>query len=153
PLAARYPRFSTDRQTAEEHSLEWVTPGHPLFEALRRHAFAKSQDSLSQGACFHSLEVDLPTRFDFYRARIVDGLGHVVHEKLFTIQIDSDGQMKLSGPTILANLQPTTAPANLPEVVNAPEPSAWLQQNALLPFLDEVRHDRVDEVERIAAHI
>jgi superfamily II DNA or RNA helicase len=153
PLAARYPRFSTDRQTAEENSLEWVTPGHPLFEALRRHAFAKSHDSLTQGACFHSLEVDEPTRFDFYRARIVDGLGRVVHERLFAIQIDSDGQMKLSGPTILANLQPTTAPANLPEVVNAPEPSAWLQENALQPFLEEVRQDRVAEVERIAAHI
>ena len=34
-LAVRYPRLSADRGTAEEHSLEWVTPGHPLFEALR----------------------------------------------------------------------------------------------------------------------
>jgi superfamily II DNA or RNA helicase len=153
PLAARYPRFSTDRQTAEEHSLEWVTPGHPLFEALRRHALVKSQDSLNQGACFHSLEVETPTRFDFYRARAVDGLGHVVHERLFAAQINSDGQTKLSGPTILANLQPTTPPANLPEVVNAPEPTAWLQENALSPFLEDVRQDRIGEVGRIAAHI
>src|SRR5208282_3092758 len=41
----------------------------------------------------------------------------------------------------------------LPEVVNAPEPTEWLQQNALLPFLEEVRQDRVAEVERILAHI
>lgn len=153
PVAARYPRFSTDRQTAEENNLEWVTPGHPLFEALRRHSFAKSQDSLTQGACFHSLEVEAPTRFDFYRGRIVDGLGHVVHERLFAVQIEGDGQMKLSGPTILANLQPTSVPAQLPDVVNVPEPTAWLQQHALTPFLEEVRNDRVTEVERIAAHI
>lgn len=153
PLAARYPRFSTDRQTAEENNLEWVTPGHPLFEALRRHAFAKSHDSLNLGACFYSLEVESPTRFDFYRGRIVDGLGHVVHERLFVVQIDSNGQMKLSSPTILANLQPTSVPANLPEVVNAPEPTAWLQHVALAPFLEEVRLDRMLEVERIAAHI
>ena len=37
-LAARYPRLSTDRDTAEKQNLEWVTPGHPLFEALRRHS-------------------------------------------------------------------------------------------------------------------
>ena len=37
-LPARYPRLSTDRKAAEENRLEWVTPGHPLFEALRRHA-------------------------------------------------------------------------------------------------------------------
>src|SRR4030095_4466935 len=113
PLANRYPRFSTDRETAEKNSLEWVTPGHPLFEALRRHACVKAQDSLSQGACFYSLEIESPTRFDFYRARVVDGLGHVVHERLFGVQIESGGQLKLAGPTILANLQPTELSANL----------------------------------------
>jgi superfamily II DNA/RNA helicase len=35
-LADRYPRCSTDRDTAETKKLEWVTPGHPLFEAIRR---------------------------------------------------------------------------------------------------------------------
>jgi len=153
PLAARYPRFSTDRQTAEENNLEWVTPGHPLFEALRRHAFVKAQDSLNQGACFYSLEVDSPTRFDFYRARIVDGLGHVVHERLFAVQMDSDGQLRQSSPTILVNVQPAETQGNLPAIANAPEPTEWLQQNALLPFLEEVRQDRVAEVERILAHI
>ena len=153
PLAARYPRFSTDRRTAEENNLEWVTPGHPLFEALRRNAHAKAQNSLNQGACFYSLEVENPTRFDFYRGRIVDGLGHVVHERLFAVQIDSDRQMRLSGPTVLANLQPAAVPKPMPDVVNAPEPTAWLQQEALSPFLEEVRQDRIAEVERIAAHI
>ena len=28
----RYPRCSTDRDTVQKHTLEWVTPGHPLFE-------------------------------------------------------------------------------------------------------------------------
>lgn len=124
-----------------------------MFEALRRHACVKAQDALSHGACFYSLEVENPTRFDFYRARIVDGLGHVVHERLFAIQIESDGQLKISGPTILANLQPAEVPESLPDVANAPEPTEWLQQNALSPFLEEVRQDRVAEVERILAHI
>jgi len=48
-LANRYPRLSTDRETAEGHNLEWVTPGHPLFEALRRHALAQSRESFSTG--------------------------------------------------------------------------------------------------------
>lgn len=153
PLAVRYPRFSTDRQTAEGNNLEWVTPGHPLFEALRRHAFVKAQDSLNQGACFYSLEVDSPTRFDFYRARIVDGLGHVVHERLFAVQMDSDGQLRLSSPTILVNVQPADTQGDLPAIANAPGPTEWLQQNALSPFLEEVRQDRIVEVERILAHI
>ena len=73
-VAARYPRLSTHRETAEERNLEWVTPGHPLFEALRRHNLELSQDAFAKGACFHSLEHEAPARLDFYRARVVDGL-------------------------------------------------------------------------------
>jgi len=153
PLASRYPRFSTDREVADGNNLEWVTPGHPLFEALRRHAVARSSDALAQGACFYWLEADRPVRVDFYRARIVDGLGHIVHERLFAVQIDSDGTTRLSGPTILGNLQPAPSPKDPPELASAADPSTWLQENSLMPFLEEVRKERIAEVERIAAHI
>lgn len=153
PIAARYPRFSTDREVADDNNLEWVTPGHPLFEALRRHAVARSQEVLSEGACFHSLEANSPKRVDFYRARIVDGLGHIVHERLFAVQISSDGTTQLSGPAVLGNLQPTTSDDVPNELVAVQEPSAWLHEMALLPFLEDVRKERMAEVERIAAHI
>ena len=153
PVALKYPRFSTDRDVADENNLEWVTPGHPLFEALRRHAVSQSREILGQGACFYSLEVDSPMRVDFYRARIVDGLGHIVHERLFAVQTDTDGTLRTSGPTILGNLQPAKLSALPQELIAFPEPSAWLHDNALLPFLEEVRKERVTEVERIAAHI
>jgi len=61
-LAAKYPRLSTDRDAAEEHHLEWVTPGHPLFEAMRRHTSHSAQDDLKKGACFYSLAYDAPSR-------------------------------------------------------------------------------------------
>ena len=81
-LAARYPRLSTDRETADTNHLEWVTPGHPLFEALRRHGLEAAQDAFARGACFHSLSHEAPTRLDVYRARAVDGLGRTIHERL-----------------------------------------------------------------------
>ena len=86
-LAVRYPRLSTDRKTAEANNLEWVTPGHPLFEALRRHGYDSGQDAFAKGACFHSLAHDEPARVDFYRARAVDGLGQVIHERLFAVEL------------------------------------------------------------------
>ena len=89
-LATRYPRLSTDRDTAEENHLEWVTPGHPLFEALRRHGLDVGQNAFARGACFHSLAHDTPARLDFYRARVVDGLGQVIHERLFTVEVTND---------------------------------------------------------------
>ena len=91
-LAARYPRCSTDRDAAQRHALEWVTPGHPLFEAVRRHAREQALEPLSRGATFHSLAHDAPARIDFYRARIVDGLGHVVHERVFAVELAGDDE-------------------------------------------------------------
>ena len=47
-VAERYPRISTDRETAETRNLEWVTPGHPLFEAVRRHTLDEAQPGLRE---------------------------------------------------------------------------------------------------------
>ena len=41
----------------------------------------------AKGACFYSLDHDEPARIDFYRARVVDGLGQVIHERLFAVEI------------------------------------------------------------------
>ena len=169
-LAAKYPRCSTDRDTAERHSLEWVTPGHPLFEAIRRHTLDRAAEVFRKGACFYSLQSEEPSRIDFYRARVVDGLGHVVHERLFAVEIqshreDAEGaenernsentlrSPRLCGETVLSNLMPCDPPPNLPPIAFAPEPSAWLHENALQPFLEETRKERLAEVERIAEHV
>ena len=153
PLVTKYPRFSTDRDTAETNNLEWVTPGHPLFEALRRHAFILAQGTFGKGACFYSLQHDTPARLDFYRARVVDGLGQVIHERLFVVELTANGEARLQEPSILGNFSPTNLPENLPSVASLPEATAWLNENGLMPFLEEVRNERLSEIDRIAAHV
>src|SRR5205814_4818707 len=86
-LAVKYPRLSTHRETADEHNIEWVTPGHPLFEAVRRHTFTLAQEAFKKGACFHSLAHEPPARTDFYRARAVYGVGHAIHERMFAVGV------------------------------------------------------------------
>ncbi len=152
-VAARYPRLSTDRETAETHNLEWVTPGHPLFEALRRHGIETGRDAFAKGACFHSLEHEAPARLDFYRARVVDGLGRVIHERLFTLELAEGGAPRLREPDVLGNLTPTSVSDGLPAAASLPEPTAWLNRHALAPFIGEVREERLAEVERIAEHV
>ena len=152
-LANRYPRFSTDRQISEERKLEWVTPGHPLFEALRRHTLNEAQRTFGDGACFFSLRHDHPARLDFYRARVVDGLGQIVHERLFAVEIPESGDPILREPTVLGDLQPTSVLGTLPAVAEAPEPIGFLQDRAFGPFLEEVKAERVAEVDRIREHV
>jgi superfamily II DNA or RNA helicase len=152
-LADRYPRCSTDRETAETHSLEWVTPGHPLFEAVRRHTHAQALEMMSRGATFHSLQHERPARIDFYRARVVDGLGQVIHERLFAVETAEGGEPRLRESGVIGDFVPARPPKGLPAVAALPEPTAWLHNQALAPFLEETRGDRLAEVERIAAHV
>ncbi len=152
-LANHYPRCSTDRETADEHHLEWVTPGHPLFESIRRHTRACAMEPFAHGACFHSLSHDEPARIDFYRARVVDGLGRIVHENLFAVELCDNGEPELREPSALGNFSPAEAPAELPSIAAAADPVDWLQENALTPFLEETRAERLNEVECIAEHV
>jgi superfamily II DNA or RNA helicase len=152
-LADRYPRCSTDRDTAETEKLEWVTPGHPLFEAIRRHTHTQALEVLGTGATFHSLQHEAPARIDFYRARIVDGLGQVVHERLFAVELREGGEPRLQEPGQLGNFAPAAPPHELPPVATFPEATIWLHDHALAPFLEETRSDRLTEVGRVSAHV
>ncbi len=152
-LATRYPRLSTDRETADKNHLEWVTPGHPLFEALRRHALNQSRPVFAKGACFYSLLHERPARLDFYRARVVDGVGNVIHERLFVVELGETGDPSLREASLLGDCTPAEPTKNLPAVAALPEATAWLNQHALTPFLEEVRAERLAEIDRIAAHV
>jgi hypothetical protein len=130
-----------------------VTPGHPLFEAVRRHTLSRARESLQKGACFHSLRHEASSRIDFYRARVVDGLGDVIHERLFAVEMDEEQGFRLSEPTALGDLAPAPAPDELPRVASSPEATEYLHAHALKPFLEEVRAERREEIERIAEHV
>ncbi len=152
-VAWRYPRCSTDRATADAHNLEWVTPGHPLFEALRRHVLAQAQAAFGKGACFYSLQHDSPARLDFYRARVVDGNGQVIHERLFAVELVENGEPALRDPAGLGNFVIASTPKDPPPIAHAPGATDWLNEHALLPFLEQVRHDRMAEADRVARHV
>src|SRR5262249_21595139 len=136
-LADRYPRCSTDRDTAETEKLEWVTPGHPLFEAIRRHTHAQALDALGKGATFYSPQHERPARIDFSRARVVDGLGQVIHERLFAVEIAENGTPRLQEASLLGNFTPADAATEIPLIAAFPEATSWLHEHALAPFLQQ----------------
>jgi hypothetical protein len=124
-----------------------------MFEALRRHVLDRARESFADGACLYSLDVDAPVRIDFFRARVVDGLGDVIHERMFAAETREDGTIELRDQSILGNMSSAPVPANLPAVAQAPEPRAWLNEHVLTAFLDEVRQERAAEVERVSQHV
>ncbi len=152
-LISQYPRISMERATAEEHNLEWVTPGHSLFESLRRHSLDLGREIFARGACFYSLIHQIPARLDFYRARVVDGLGHTVHERLFVVELADGEQPRLREPDTLGNMIPTDPLDHLPAVASQREATEWLYDHALTEFIEEVQSERLVETDRIAKHV
>jgi hypothetical protein len=152
-LAGRYARCSTDREAAEKYNLEWVTPGHPLFEALRRHTLARAREPFSSGACFWSLKHESASRIDFYQARAVDGLGQVIHERLFAVETLANGERRLVEPSLLGDLMPGKPSGSMLPDINAVDGQTWLHERALDPFLAEIRSERAVEIDRISTHV
>ena len=152
-VASKYPRCSTDRETAEEQNLEWVTPGHPLFESIRRHIYSQALSSFGKGACFLSLQHEKPARIDFYRARVVDGLGQVIHERLFVVELSEGNKPRLSEVGAIGNFAPTDLLDTLPVVANLPEAIQWLNETQLNGLLEDTKKDRIAEILRISNHI
>ena len=152
-IAARYRRITTDKDAAAGNRAEWVTPGHPLFEALRRDALDRARGDFADGACFHSLRHDEPARIDFYRARVVDGRGVTVTERLFGVELNDSGDLLPTDPAALGDMTPAETPAPLPAAASLPEATGWLHERLLAPLLSEALREREAEIDRIARHV
>jgi len=108
---------------------------------------------MARGATYYSLQHERPVRIDFYRAQVVDGLGNIIRERLLAIELDGLGEPRLKEPEFLGDLIPAPQPPEIPDVASLPEATHWLHANVLLPFLEEVRQERLKEVKRIAHHV
>jgi superfamily II DNA or RNA helicase len=153
-LGREYRRIVFDRAGLEaDPTLEWVTPGHPLFEAVREAIWREGQPDLRRGACFYDLHRDRPARLDVFAASVKDGTGQTLHRRLFVVEA-VDGSLALRQPTLFLDLAPAP-PGAVPDLA-APTPAAseaFLLETALEPFLAEVRREREAELETIRRHV
>ena len=69
------------------------------------------------------------------------------------MELAETDEPRLREPDILGNLIPASAPDDLPAAASLPEATGWLHEHALVPFIEEVRAERQEEVDRIAEHV
>ena len=85
-LGREYKSIVFDKeQLKRDPTLEWVTPGHPLFEAVREDVTEHVRDDLQRGSIFYDLHHGQPYRLDVFAASIKDGRGHQLHRRLFVV--------------------------------------------------------------------
>jgi superfamily II DNA or RNA helicase len=156
-LGREYKHLVFDKSLlATDPTIEWVTPGHPLFEAVRLYALRQAENDLRKGTVFFDLYSKEPYRLDVYSAAIKDGRGNVVHRRLFIVQTSIDGSITVRQPTIFLDLIPSNAKVDVPRGNGLPERD-YVEQalfdKALLPFLDDVQGERTKEIKTIEHHM
>jgi hypothetical protein len=156
-LARDYGKIIFDKRLlATDPTLEWVTPGHPLFEAVRIDLLSRTQDHLRRGAVFFDLHREKPSLVDIFAASIKDGRGSTLHRRLFVVESSSDKTMAIREPTLLHDITP--APAGTKPPTNGGVPSRqqveqFVYQRSLEPWVARIACQRRAEVDRVARHV
>jgi len=156
-LGKEYKKIAFAKKLIEDDpTVEWVTPGHPLFECVRDQVWNQVQDDLKRGAVFYDLYRREPARLDVFWAAIQDGRGNVLHRRLFVVQTDIDGAMTVKQPTIFLDLSLAPTGTQVPEDSNLPSRDLVEQtliEQELNGFLAEVQTQRQKELETISRHM
>ncbi len=156
-LGREYRQIVFDKQLlVKDPTLEWVTPGHPLYESVRALVQEHVQDDMHRGAVFYDLQRRDPALLHLYSAEVRDGRGNVLHKRLFVTETAQDGTISVRQPTIFLDLSPapkgTPVPADL-DMPSREQAEASLYEQALLPLLDEERRQREKDVNTISEHM
>jgi superfamily II DNA or RNA helicase len=156
-LGREYSNIAFDKEILKQDAtLEWVTPGHSLFEVVRENAWEQVQEHLRRGSLFYDLQSASPYRLDVFSASIRDGQGHVLNKRLFVVQTAMDGNLSIKQPTIFLDLITSESASSLPSEAGLPDRSRvemCLLQQALQPMLEETGKQRTREVSTISKHV
>jgi hypothetical protein len=132
-----------------------VTPGHPLFEAVRDDVQEQVRRDMENGAVYLDLHREPPSRLNAFSAAIKDGRGNVLHRRLFVVEEHAEGSMTIRQPTFFLDLMPATASMDIPDLSlhDRQTVETYLVGEALEPLLQEVTAQREHEIQTISRHM
>jgi hypothetical protein len=151
-LARSYDRVCFDRASlGADARLEWVTPGHPLFEAVRRCVWDAAQPQLRQGVILYELDREQPALLELFIGDVADGTGTTLHRRLFLVETNAGATRRLRDPAYLLDLIiPEKQPQVLPTLpADDVRTRTFLFERALQPFLNEIAGERAHELDLI----
>ena len=137
-------------------TLDWVTPGHPLFETVRWQVSDSTEVDLHSGAIFYDINRETPALFQVFSAEVRDGMGNTLHKKLLVAQVNLDGSIVIRQPTLFIGLRSAPHGTAAPSIENLPDREmieSILVRDVLMQTLDEVRLAREHEIEMVRMHV
>jgi hypothetical protein len=156
-LGKEYKQIVFDKcYLSEDPTVDWVTPGHPLFEVVREDLLQSVAPDLERGSVFYDVQRTQPARLDVYSATIRDGLGNILHRRLFVVETSMDRSLAVRQPTLFLDMAP--APVGTEPGIDDGLPGGDVVEQALIekalePFLEEIQQTRLKEIETISTHM
>jgi len=113
-LLKRYPLATFDKALAlKDSQAEFISFGHPLFEATLQWAEQNLVQALQQGATFYDPDRRRDGVLLFYEVQISDGLGEIVSRRLFSLfSSRQGGPLQVLDPAILWDFVPAQVPSS-----------------------------------------
>ena len=156
-LGRKYQRVTFDKTIlTDDPTLEWVTPGHPLFEVVRADVQKRVAPDLERGALFFDLHSPRPYRLDVMAASIKDGQGSTLHRKLFVVRAENGMSPSIRQPTIFLDLIPAPKGTPAPTIEGLPDRSSVeiaLVSSTLEPLLAKVTAERAKVNTVVSEHM
>lgn len=157
-VAKSYPRFTFDKERIVGYSdIEFVGPGHPLFEAVLDKVLKEYGMHLQKGAIFQDADCKTPILVWFVGGGVEDGRGRTIGQRMFATRV-RDGKMTLSQPYALLDLKIPDDKLSFPESISSAavdENSVinWYLDNGMAPYFTEIKERRNRELAIMSKYI
>jgi len=147
-LARRYAKITFDKEVAMKNSdVEFVSFGHPLFEAVLEWVLRNYLDKCKVGAVFKDVSGVYDGIIWFFEGEVKDGTGEIAGKRLFAIY-DDGYDFKEINPAIIWDLVPATDVRGI-EIENIDERKEKAKRFAIMSLM-EYKNDILKERERQA---
>ncbi len=135
------------------HSLTFVGPGHPLFEAVVHHVLARFGPDLAKGAILRDPAGEAQGWLWLLVGGVEDGLGRVVGQRLFALfEPLGGGELIQVSPARLLDFEPPARSLPVPSTIRTPPSEIrysqvvdWSLDHVLDPYLAELQTRRREE--------
>ena len=150
PTLKSYPKATFDRDVAFKHpDSEFISFGHPLFEAALEWVERSMSASLKRGAVFRDPDSKIDGTILFYEGEIRDGKGDVAGKRLFALFVDATAtKVRELNPAFIWDLAEGAPNGYAIADIEARKHKARQQ---LLPALEQYKSELLGERERQSA--
>jgi superfamily II DNA or RNA helicase len=155
-LGRVYKAFSFHKEDLDERPhLEWVTPGHPLYEGVRRVTKKQGEGDLAKGAKFIDPSAEDPYWLQIFRYRLEDGNGDSIDEQLIVVKVEErTGNISLKPASLFLDIVPSKSRDPVPRL---PIDVAMLTTETVGIALEEICEkqsmERSEKAAKVKSHV